>query len=49
MNKIKTVSTVSQNETIDASTGEVYQSEKKIVADVQGSKLRSMLSSLKNN
>jgi hypothetical protein len=49
MNKIKTVSTVSQNETIDANTGEIQQSEKKVVADVQGSKLRNMLNSLKNN
>jgi KaiC/GvpD/RAD55 family RecA-like ATPase len=49
MNKIKTVSTVSQNETIDASTGEIQQPEKKVVADVQGSKLRNMLNSLKNN
>jgi hypothetical protein len=49
MNRIKTVSTVSQNETIDAITGEIQQSEKKVVADVQGAKLRNMLNSLKNN
>ena len=50
MSKIKPMSTMSSsNETLDTNTGEVYQSEKKIVADVQGSKLRSMLSSLKNN
>jgi hypothetical protein len=49
MNRIKTVSTVSQNETIDAITGEIQQPEKKVVADVQGSKLRNMLNSLKNN
>jgi KaiC/GvpD/RAD55 family RecA-like ATPase len=50
MSKIKPMSTMSSsNETLDTSTGEVYQSEKKIIADVQGSKLRSMLSSLKNN
>jgi hypothetical protein len=49
MNKIKTVSTVSQNETIDASSGEIHHPEKKVVADVQGSKLRNMLNSLKNN
>jgi len=49
MNRIKTVSTVSQNETIDAITGEIQQSEKKVVADVQGAKLRNMLNSLKND
>jgi KaiC/GvpD/RAD55 family RecA-like ATPase len=49
MSKIKTVSTVSQNETIDTNTGEIQQPEKKVVADVQGSKLRNMLNSLKNN
>jgi len=50
MSKIKPMSTMSSsNETLDTNTGEVYQPEKKIVADVQGSKLRSMLSSLKNN
>jgi KaiC/GvpD/RAD55 family RecA-like ATPase len=50
MSKIKPMSTMSSsNETLDTNTGEVYQPEKKIVADVQGSKLRNMLSSLKNN
>jgi hypothetical protein len=51
MNKIKTVSTVSQNETnqFDTNTGEILPPEKKVVADVQGSKLRNMLNSLKNN
>jgi hypothetical protein len=50
MSKIKPMSTMSSsNETLYTSTCEVYQSEKKIIADVQGSKLRSMLSSLKNN
>jgi KaiC/GvpD/RAD55 family RecA-like ATPase len=49
MNKIKPMSTVSQNETVDTNTGEVYHSEKKVVVDVQGSKLRNMLNSLKNN
>ena len=49
MSKIKPMSTMNNNETVDTNTSEGYQSEKKIVADVQGSKLRSMLSSLKNN
>jgi KaiC/GvpD/RAD55 family RecA-like ATPase len=50
MNKIKPMSTVSSStETLDTNMGEVYQSEKKVVADVQGSKLRNMLNSLKNN
>jgi len=49
MNKIKPMSTMSSNETVDMNTGEVYQPEKKVVADVQGSKLRNMLNSLKNN
>jgi hypothetical protein len=49
MNKIKPISTVSQNETVDTNSGEVYHSEKKVVVDVQGSKLRNMLNSLKNN
>jgi len=49
MNKIKPMSTVSQNETVDTNTGEVYNSDKKVVVDVQGSKLRNMLNSLKNN
>jgi hypothetical protein len=44
------MSTVSSStETLDTNMGEVYQSEKKVVADVQGSKLRNMLNSLKNN
>jgi hypothetical protein len=50
MNKIKPMSTVSSStETLDTNMGEVYQSEKKVVADVQGSKLINMLNSLKNN
>jgi KaiC/GvpD/RAD55 family RecA-like ATPase len=49
MNRIKPMSTMNNNETADTNTSEGYQSEKKIVADVQGSKLRSMLNSLKNN
>jgi hypothetical protein len=50
MSKIKPMSTVtSTDENVDTNTDEIYQSEKKIVADVQSTKLRSMLSSLKNN
>jgi hypothetical protein len=50
MSKIKPMSTMSSsNETLDTNTGEVYQSEKKIIADVQGTKLLSMLNSLQNN
>lgn len=47
MSKIKPMSTMSSNETIDTNTGEIYQPEKKVVADVQGSKLRNMLNNLK--
>jgi hypothetical protein len=49
MSKIKPMSTMNSNETVDTNTSEGYQPEKKIVADVQGSKLRSMLNSLKND
>lgn len=47
MSKIKPMSTMSSNETMDTNTGEIYQPEKKVVADVQGSKLRNMLNNLK--
>jgi KaiC/GvpD/RAD55 family RecA-like ATPase len=50
MSKIKPMSTVtSTDENVNTNTGEIQQPEKKIVADVQGTKLRSMLNSLKNN
>jgi KaiC/GvpD/RAD55 family RecA-like ATPase len=48
MNKIKPMSTMT-TETVDTDTGEVYQPEKKISVDVQGSKLKNMLSSLKKS
>lgn len=47
MSKIKPMSTMSSNETMNTNTGEIYQPEKKVVADVQGSKLRNMLNNLK--
>lgn len=47
MSRIKPMSTLSQP--VDANLSEPYQSEKKIIADVQGTKLRSMLHSLQNN
>jgi len=46
MSRIKPMSTVSNNETVDTSTGEIV-SEKKIVANVGSTKLKSVLSSLK--
>jgi hypothetical protein len=48
MNKIKPMSTMT-TENVDTDTGEVYQPEKKISVDVQGSKLKNMLSSLKKS
>jgi hypothetical protein len=47
MSRIKPMSTLSQP--VDANLSEPYQSEKKIIADVQGNKLLSMLHSLQNN
>lgn len=50
LDKIKTSSSVIIAETIDPETGEIMlnnESMKKVVADVQGSKLKAMLNSLK--
>ena len=51
LDKIKTSSRVIGNETIDPETGEIIKNEsvKKVVADVQGTKLKAMLNSLKND
>jgi RecA/RadA recombinase len=45
MNKLKTQSTVSEK--VDPVTGEIEPENKKVVADVQGAKLKSLLNSLK--
>ena len=45
MNKLKPQSTVSEK--IDAVTGEIEPETKKVVADVQGAKLKALLNSLK--
>lgn len=44
MSKIKTVSTIESDEVVDPETGEIT---KKVVVDVQSSKLKSLLNSLK--
>jgi hypothetical protein len=45
MNKLKPQSTVTEK--IDAVTGEIEPENKRVVADVQGAKLKALLNSLK--
>jgi hypothetical protein len=45
MNRLKTTSNVSPQ--IDPNSGEIEPESKKVVADVQGAKLKALLNSLK--
>jgi KaiC/GvpD/RAD55 family RecA-like ATPase len=47
MSRIKPMSTISSQEVVDTETGEILQPEKRIVADVGSTRLKTLLSSLK--
>jgi len=49
MNRIKPMSTVADNETINTETGEIVTEYSKVKATVEGTKLKNLLRSLKNN